>query len=127
MKRALIIAGAVLALLAVLLVAIPPLLDLGAYKARFLPFAEHALGRKVEVGEVRLRLWPTPAVRLTDLRIGDNPAFSRESFFTVRALSLRLKLAALVRGRLEVEELTLENPRTRNPTHLPLKVGYRNK
>lgn len=110
MKRALIIAGAVLALLAVLLVAIPPLLDLGAYKARFLPFAEHALGRKVDVGEIRLRLWPAPAVRLAHLRIGDNPAFSRESFFTARALSLRLKLAALVRGRLEVEELILENP-----------------
>jgi AsmA protein len=109
-KRALAIAGSVAVLLAILLVAIPPLVDLGAYKARFLPFAEHALGRKVDVGEVRLRVWPAPSIRLADLRVADNPAFSREPFFTARALSLRLKLAALLRGRLEVEEFILENP-----------------
>jgi uncharacterized protein involved in outer membrane biogenesis len=104
------IAAAAVALLAVVLVAVPPLIDVGAYKARFLPLAEHALGRKIDVGEVRLRVLPTPAIRLVHLRVADNPAFSRDSFFTARALSLRLKLSALLRGRLEVEEFILENP-----------------
>jgi uncharacterized protein involved in outer membrane biogenesis len=109
-KRALIIAAVVGVLLAVLLVALPPLIDLGAYKARFLPFAEDALGRKIDVGEVRLRLLPAPAIRLVHLSVADSPAFSREPFFTARALSLRLNLAALLRGRFEVEDFILENP-----------------
>src|SRR4051794_2059199 len=79
-KRALIIAGAIVVLLLAAVVAVPPLVDLGAYKARYLPLAEQALNRKVDVREIRLRVLPSPAIRLTGLSVADNPAFSTAPF-----------------------------------------------
>ncbi len=110
MKRALLIAAAVLMLLVAAVVVIPPFIDLGKYKARYLPLAEHALNRKVDVGEIRLRIVPSPAIRLSALRIADDPAFSNEAFFTAERMSLRLKLVPLLRGQLEAEEFALEKP-----------------
>jgi hypothetical protein len=110
MKRALIIAAGVLALLIAAIILVPPLIDLGKYKARYLPLAEQALNRKVDVGEIRLRIVPSPAIRLSALKIADDPAFSDEAFFTAEHLSLRLKLVPLLRGRLEAEEFALEKP-----------------
>jgi AsmA protein len=110
MKRALIIVAGVLALLIAAILLVPPLIDLGKYKARYLPLAEQALNRKVDVAEIRLTIVPSPAIRLSELRVADNPAFSSEPFFTAERMSLRLKLGPLLRGRLEAEEFVLEKP-----------------
>ncbi|HEX9442596.1 MAG TPA: AsmA family protein [Candidatus Binatia bacterium] len=110
MKRALFIAAGVAALLALAIVLAPPLIDLGAYKARYLLLAEQALGRKVDVGEIRLQIVPAPAIRLSALQVADNPAFSDAPFFTAERMSLKLKLGPLLRGRLVVEEFVLEKP-----------------
>jgi AsmA protein len=110
MKRALIIVAGVLALLIAAIILVPPLIDLGKYNARYLPLAEQALNRKVDVGEIRLRIVPSPAIRLSGLRVADNPAFSSEPFFTAERMSLRLKLGPLLRGRLQAEEFVLEKP-----------------
>jgi AsmA protein len=110
MKRALIIVAGVLALLIAAIILVPPLIDLGKYKARYLPLAEQALNRKVDVGEIRLRIVPSPAIRLSALKVADDPAFSREAFFTADRMSLRLKLGPLLRGSLQAEEFVLERP-----------------
>lgn len=110
MKRAVFIAAGVLALLALAIVLVPPLIDLGAYKTRYLPLAEQALGRKVDVGEIRLRIVPSPAIRLSRLKVADNPAFSGGPFFTAEGMQLKLKLGPLFRGRVVVEEFILEKP-----------------
>lgn len=109
-KRALVIASGVIVLLVAAIVVVPPLVDLGKYKARYLPMAEQALNRKVDVGEIRLRLVPSPAIRLSRLRVADDPAFSGGPFFTAEHMSLRLRLAPLLRGRMEAEEFILEKP-----------------
>ncbi len=110
MKRVLLIAIGILVLLAAAIVLVPPLIDLGAHKARYLPLVEQALQRKVDVGEIRLRIVPEPAIRLSALKVSDNPAFSKEPFFTAQQIRLRLRLWPLLRGQLQVEELILEKP-----------------
>jgi AsmA protein len=110
MKKALgIIIGAIAALIAAASL-LPPFIDLGSYKARYLPLAEEALQRKVDVGEVRLSVVPTPSIRLSALSVADNPAFSQEPFFAARQIRLRLRLWPLLRGRFQVEEFVLEKP-----------------
>jgi len=52
MRRALLIATVILILLIVAIVLIPPLIDLGAYKGRYLPLVEQALQRKVALADV---------------------------------------------------------------------------
>ncbi len=110
MKRALKIAAVVLILAVAVLLLLPPFIDLGYYKARYLPLVEEALQRKVDVGEVRLRILPSPAIRFSRLNISDDPAFSTRVFFTARQMSLRLKLGPLLRGRFQVDEFVLEKP-----------------
>ncbi|HEY2989417.1 MAG TPA: hypothetical protein VGL11_16915 [Candidatus Binatia bacterium] len=65
MKRAFLIVIGVLVLLVLAVVVIPPLIDLGAYKARYLPLVEQALNRKVDVEKIRLKIVPSPAIRLS--------------------------------------------------------------
>jgi AsmA protein len=110
MRRALLIATVILMLLIVAIVLIPPLIDLGAYKGRYLPLVEQALQRKVDVGEIRLRIVPSPAIRLSGLSVLDNPAFSKEPFFTAQSVRLRLRLRPLLKGKFQVEEFIVEKP-----------------
>ena len=110
MKRALWIGIAVLAVVIAALLLLPPFIDLGAYKARFLPLVEDSLQRKVDVGEVRLRIIPTASIRISSLKVSDNPAFSQEPFFTAQHIKLQLKFWPLLTGQLQVDELILEKP-----------------
>jgi uncharacterized protein involved in outer membrane biogenesis len=110
MRRARLIATVILILLIVAIVLIPPLIDLSAYKGRYLPLVEQALQRKVDVGEIHLRIVPSPAIRLSRISVLDNPAFSKEPFFTAQSVSLRLRLRPLLKGKVQVEEFIVEKP-----------------
>jgi AsmA protein len=89
---------------------LPPFINLGYYKARYLPLVEEALQRKVDVEEVRLRIVPSPAIRLTALKVSDNPAFSKEPFFTAKQVRLKLKFWPLLKGQFLIDEFVVEKP-----------------
>jgi AsmA family/AsmA-like C-terminal region len=108
-RSAWLIFAALFVLLAALLV-IPAFVDLGVFKATYLPILQETLHRRVDVGEVRLTLLPTPFIRLSDLKISDSPVFPDNTFFATQELRLSLKLWPLLRGRFEVTELILEQP-----------------
>jgi AsmA protein len=101
--------GIIVVLLAALLVA-PHFIDLGLFKNTYLPLVEEALNRQVDVGEVRLSLVPAPSVRLSRLRVSDNPPFAGNTFFSAQLVQLRVKFLPLLKGRFEVTELILEKP-----------------
>jgi AsmA protein len=102
-------AGLVLILAAVVLV-VPAFIDLGSFKKTYLPLVEEAVHRRVDVGEVRLRLVPVPSIRLSRLKVSDTPDFPDNTFFAAEQIQLRLKLWPLLRGRFEVTELVLDKP-----------------
>jgi len=102
-------AGLVFMLAAVVFVA-PAFLDLGSFKNTYLPLVEDTIHRRVDVGEVRLRLVPTPSIRLSSLKVWDTPDFPNNTFFAAEQIQLRLKLWPLLRGRFEVTELVLDKP-----------------
>lgn len=110
MKKALWIGLGLFALLTGTVLAVPHFIDLGVFKSTYLPLVEEALGRRVDVGEVRLSLIPAPSIRLANLKISDGPAFPDNTFFATQQLQLRLRLWPLLRGRFEVTELVLERP-----------------
>jgi len=60
LKKILLIAAGFIGLLIISALVAPLFIDLGNYKSQFLPLAERALGRRVDVGEVRLRVLPRP-------------------------------------------------------------------
>lgn len=110
MKKALLIVVAFIVVVIAVALFLPPFIDLGAYKSRYLPLVAEALHRNVDVGEVRLRVVPTPSIRVSALTVSDNPAFSKQAFFSAQQFRLRLKFWPLLKGQLQVDEFILEKP-----------------
>lgn len=96
-------------LIALVLVA-PHFVDLGLFKRTYLPLVEEALNRRLDVGEVRLSLVPTPSIRLSNLKVFDALAFPENTFFAAEQVRLRVKLWPLLKGRFEITELLLDKP-----------------
>jgi uncharacterized protein involved in outer membrane biogenesis len=110
MKRMIWISGAILLFSMAALLVAPHFIDLGIFKRTYLPLVEDALHRRIDVGEVRLSLIPTPSIRLSNLKVSDSPAFPDITFFAAEQLHLRLSLWPLLLGRFEVTEFVLEKP-----------------
>lgn len=69
-----------------------------------------ALGRRVEIDNVRLRALPRPGFDLEGLVIYDDPAFSAEPMIRAQDVSAAIRLRSLLRGRLEIATLSANEP-----------------
>jgi uncharacterized protein involved in outer membrane biogenesis len=110
LKRVLITGATVLACLLAAVLVLPAFVDLGRFKSTYLPLVEETLQRRIDVGEVRLTLLPTPSIKLSELKLSGTPAFPADSFFAAKEVQLRLKFWPLLRGRFEITEFVLEKP-----------------
>src|SRR4029453_1761374 len=110
MKKLIWISGTILIGVMAAVLVVPHFIDLGIFKRSYLPLVEEILRRRIDVGEVRLRLVPTPSIRLSNLKVSDGPAFPGNTFFTAEQLQLRLKFWPLLQGRFEITEFVLEKP-----------------
>jgi uncharacterized protein involved in outer membrane biogenesis len=71
---------------------------------------ESVLGRPVSFGEVGVSLVGGLGARVTDLRIDDDPAFSKEPFVTAGAIDLQVSLVPALFGNIEVDHVILRSP-----------------
>ena len=69
-----------------------------------------ALGRRVALDNVRLRLLPRPGFDLEGLVIYDDPAFSEEPMIRAQEVSAAIRIRSLLRGRLEIATLSANEP-----------------
>jgi AsmA protein len=110
-RRAAWISFAVLGFLLAGILIVPHFIDLGLFKRTYLPRIEEALNRRLDVGEVRLSLFPTPSIRLSNLKVFDSPTVNADNtFFSAHQVQLRLRFWPLLKGHFEVSELVLEKP-----------------
>ncbi|HSR22800.1 MAG TPA: AsmA family protein, partial [Candidatus Eisenbacteria bacterium] len=93
------------------LLAVPLLLDSPAMQAYVQQTASHALGRPVKFGGLSISALPLPSVRLRQLQVAEDPAFGPGPFVTVAEGRLRIRLRPLLQGRVELADLTLDQPR----------------
>jgi AsmA family/AsmA-like C-terminal region len=99
------------AAVAVLLAAVvPPLLNVNRYRSDVANAIGRALGRKVSVGSVSLRMLPQPGFALSNFVVSDDPSFSREPVILAQDVTASLRLSSLWRGRLEIAKLSLSYP-----------------
>jgi AsmA protein len=103
------ISGAIVVFLIGAILITPHYIDLGIFKQTYLPLVEDSLHRRIDVGEVRLSLFP-PSIRLSNLKVSDSPAFPDNTFFAAEQLQLRLSFWPLLLGRFEVTEFILAKP-----------------
>lgn len=78
------------------------------------PQLEKRIARDVTLGDVRLKVFPNIAIRLSDVRIA-NPGegFSDQPAVRMDALDLRLRLLPLLRRRFELSQVRLVHPQVR--------------
>jgi AsmA protein len=109
MTKRLLVTG-IVGLLAVLVVGLWPFINSNLFRSQLEKAIGSALARRVSIG--RIRVAPlSGGIRVEDLSIADDPAFSAAPFVTAKAVIIRLDLRLFVFSRrLRVESFHLEEP-----------------
>jgi AsmA protein len=111
LKWFLIGAGVLLLLVVGAIAALPWVLDTPALQAYVAQAAARALGRPVKFVSLSVSALPLPGVRLNGLEVAEDPAFGPGPFVTVGEGRIGIRLRPLLSGRVELADLTLEEPR----------------
>jgi AsmA protein len=109
-KQWLRIAGIAVAVLLVLMVALPFLIDVNSFRPKIESALSSTLGRQVTVGNLGLSII-LGRVGVDNIVIADDPAFSKASFVTAERLNVGVELMPLIFSKqLHVTDITLEKP-----------------
>jgi AsmA protein len=110
MKRILKIGAIALAILFVILIALPLLINVNSFRPKIESELTLALGRQVTVGNLSLSILSSCVVA-DNIAIGDDPAFGKPPFITAKSLKVGVELMPLIFSKqLNVTELKLEQP-----------------
>ena len=110
MRKLGLVLGITVALLVVAALVLPYFLfDAETQRGIIASRLEAALGRKVTLGKVRLGLLP-PALHLYDPEIAERLGFPGTAFSTAEGMRAGVRLFPLLRGRLEVPSVELDEP-----------------
>jgi len=110
MKHKLRIAGIVLGVIVVAVIALPFGLNANSFRPKLESELSAALGRPVTVGNLSLSLM-AGSVTAQDLAIADDPAFGQSPFVRAKFLKVGVEILPLIFSKsLHVTELTLEHP-----------------
>ena len=107
---------AAVALLVLLLFLLRP--GASRLKSRIVSSISSGVGRPVDIGSVHIRLLPWPGFDLENLVVYDDPAFGAEPMLRASEVTAALRLTSLLRGRLEIARLDLNEP-SLNLVHAP--------
>jgi AsmA protein len=110
MKKPLIIIGIVVAVLLVIIIALPFVIDVNRFKPTLETDLSNALGRKVEIGNIGLSII-SGSVKVDNIVIADDPAFSNSPFLQAKELKAGVSLLPLIFSKkLEVSSFTVTEP-----------------
>lgn len=110
MKRALKWIAIVVAVLIAIVLVLPFLINVNAFRPRIETELTNALGRKVTVGNLSLSLW-SGSLAADDIAIADDSSFSKAPFIRAKALNVGVEMMPLILSKtLHVTDLTLSRP-----------------
>ena len=110
MKKLLIGIGIAIVVLIVTALALPFLIDVNRFKPTLESDLSTALGRKVQIGNIQLALF-SEAVKVDNISIADDPAFSNAAFLQAKELAAGVALQPLIFSKkLEVSSFTITDP-----------------
>ncbi len=109
MKRVLVAAGVVAAILAATGLSLPYFVNANQFRPRLESTLNSALGRRVTMGDLHLSLFPG-SLKTQDFAIADEPRFDGEPFFRAKSLALGVNLWQLITTRkVTVTDLTIDD------------------
>ncbi len=110
MKRILKIGAIAIAILFVILIALPLLINANSFRPKIESELTNALGRQVTVGNLSLSILSRSVVA-DNIAVADDPAFGKAPFITAKSLKVGLELMPLIFSKqLNVTEFKLERP-----------------
>ncbi len=112
LKRLLYLALAVLAVL--LLVLLPPLINVNRYQHRIASSIGDSLGRPVHLNKVSLNLLPLPGFTLENFVVEEDPSFGSEPVIHADSVRATLRLSSLWSRRVEFSSISFSEPTSVN-------------
>src|SRR5215471_4122485 len=110
MKRLLIVAGIVVAVLVVAAVAAPLFINVDSFRPELEKRLSAALNRPVQIGKLQASIFRGGAAA-ENIVIADDPAFSKGEFLKASSLTVGLRLIPLIFSReINVTSITVEKP-----------------
>ena len=117
MNRILKVVAIIVAVLIVILIAVPFFIDANTFRPKLESELTGALGREVKVGNLSLSLF-SGSVSADDISIADDPEFSKSPFVTAKSLKVGVELMPLIFSKtLNVTELDRKSTRL-NSSHI---------
>jgi AsmA protein len=108
--KALKIIGIVVAILIVVAIALPFLINVNSFRPKLESELTEALGRQVKVGNLSLSIL-SGSVSAEDLSIADDPAYSKDPFIRAKSLKVGVEVMPLIMSKtLHVTDITLDTP-----------------
>jgi AsmA protein len=110
MKKFLTILGIIVVALVLIVIALPHIINVNKFKPTLETDMSTALGRKVEIGNIELSIL-SGGVKVDDVSIGDDPAFSQSQFLQAKQVTAGVALLPLIfSGKLAVSSFTVTDP-----------------
>lgn len=101
---------AVVALILLLLVLLPPLVSVNRYQKRIANSISASLGRPVHLDKVSLNLLPLPGFTLENFVVDEDPAFGSEPVIRANSVRATLRISSLWRRRIEFSTISFTDP-----------------
>lgn len=109
-KKPLVIIGVIVAVILLLLLALPLFINANKFKPTLETQLTSALGRQVTIGNISLAIF-SGGVTVSDVAIADDPKFSTSPFLTAKDLTVGVELMPLIFSkRLEVRSIEISDP-----------------
>lgn len=102
--------AAMVVLAVLLLITLPPLINMGRYQRRIATSISQSLGRPVHLDNVTFNLLPLPGFTLSNLVVEEDPAFGNEPVIRANTVTARLRLSSLWRRRFEFSTISFTDP-----------------
>ena len=112
-RKLVIILGSIVLAIIILAAVVPFLIDVNRYRPQIEEQLQAALGRKVQIGNVRLALF-SGGINVEKIAIGEDPAFGSNPFVTARSLDVGVQIFPLLFSKsLRIDSITLRQPQVR--------------
>lgn len=106
-------------LLVLLLVIVPPLLNVSRFQRRIASNLSNSLGRPVHLDRVSLTLLPLPGFTLENFVVNEDPAFGYEPILRANEVRATVRISSLWSHHVEFSRISLTEPTSLNLVRLP--------
>jgi AsmA protein len=89
---------------------LPRVLDVNKYRPLIVEKVRQATGRTVELGEIRLKIFPIPALEVEQIAVSEGPRYPNADALKTDSLSIQVGLLSLARGQVAINSVVLDSP-----------------